>query len=628
MGNWLFISYSHQEEVYTHQLIKLLNARGFSVWVDHQGLKPGTSNWEESIRDAIRKSSALILLASEHSRTSRWVLAEIDIAEAYECPILPLWVSGDIWVECAPMGLIKTQRIDARKGLDDTIIEQLVSSVTEKTFVPNPPSSQRVFITYSHNDVESQAVVDKLEQILTDDGYDIYIDMLAIPAGSASTKRVLREIDNSQFIIPMISELSAENEMLWAQLDRAYQQNITILPIRVNYHQPYPYAIRILLEDLGAAIFQDNAPTVIEMIQRSLKGEPLPLPSGDITSTKTISILNPPASSADPTKDFDPAYIKRQTDDMAWIALNEHDAGLVTIRAPLQMGKTSMVLNLGRVFEEHDHIVVYVDFRTVDRYISKQENAFCLWLAQRIVVMSRLNVPTPETVWREKLGGVLMLTTYMEQYILPMMQNIDQMMVLILDEVDVLLDAPFRSAFFGMIRNWFNNRADDDKWYPLIQILVISTDPMMFIENQNMSPFNVGIPISLDDFTLDEVTQLCYTYNLHLPQNLLIDLHEYLGGHPYLTRDAIFRLANGTRFEDLIGISITADHPFYDHLMRYTLLLGSDLNLTQAFLTSLDGDAIPAEMIYRLHSAGLIRLDGQPRCILYREFFGKRLRYD
>ena len=627
MGNWLFISYSHQEDGYTHQLIRLLEARGFSVWVDHQGLKAGTPNWEETIRDAIRQASALILLASENSRTSRWVLAEIDIAEAYNCPIIPLWVNGEKWVDCAPMGLIKTQRIDARQGLTNDIIDQLAMSISQEKplIAPTPTESKCVFITYSHDDEQSQMLADKLEQTLTEAGYDIYIDMLAIPIGSSGTKRVLREIDNSQFIIPMISDYSAQNEMLWAQLDRAHKQGITILPIRVNYHRPYPYDIRILLADLGAAVFEDNFSEVMHHIQRGLHGEELP--KSNPIATQTISIQLPPTSSADPSMGVDPAYIKRHADSNAWTALNEHDAGLLTIRAPNQMGKTSLALNLGRIIAE-DHVVAYVDFRTIDRYLARQENTFCLWLAKKIATTSQLSVPAPETVWREKLGGVLMLTTYMQQYILPHFQDSDQMLILIFDEVDVLLDAPFRSAFFGMIRNWFNNRADDDRWYPLIQILIISTDPMLFIENLNMSPFNVGVPIMLNDFSTDDILQLCTAYGVKLSPATIDELHHYLGGHPYLTRDTIFRVANGTPLNLIINKDIMPDHPFYDHLMRYTLLLGSDNSLTQAFLDVLDGQAIPKEMLYRLNSVGLMRLDGSIRCTLYREFFSKRLRYD
>lgn len=554
-------------------------------------------------------------------------MAEIDIAEAYHCPIIPLWVNGEKWVDCAPMGLIKTQRIDARQGLTNDIIDQLTMSISQEKplIAPIPTESKSVFITYSHDDEQSQMLADKLEQVLTEAGYDIYIDMLAIPVGSSGTKRVLREIDNSQFIIPMISEHSAQNEMLWAQLDRAHEQGITILPIRVNYHRPYPYAIRILLADLGAVVFEGNSSEVIKHIQRGLHGEELP--KSNPIATQTISIQFPPTPSADPSIGIDPAYIKRHADDNAWIALSEHDAGLLTIRAPNQMGKTSLALNLGRIIAE-DHIVAYVDFRTIDRYLAKQENTFCLWLAQKIATTSQLSVPAPETIWREKLGGVLMLTTYMQQYILPHFQDSDQMLILIFDEVDVLLDAPFRSAFFGMIRNWFNNRADDDRWYPLIQILIISTDPMLFIENLNMSPFNVGVPIILDDFSPDEIRQLCTAYGVNLSSAVIDELHHYLGGHPYLTRDTIFRVANGTPLSLIISKDITPDHPFYDHLMRHTLLLGSDTILAQAFLDAIDGHAIPQEMLYRLNSIGLMRLNGSVRCTLYGEFFSKRLRYD
>ncbi|MBK8032044.1 MAG: toll/interleukin-1 receptor domain-containing protein [Chloroflexi bacterium] len=52
------------------QLLADLSAAKFEVWIDAKGLKPGTRDWEEAIREAIKQSDCVILVASPDSRRS------------------------------------------------------------------------------------------------------------------------------------------------------------------------------------------------------------------------------------------------------------------------------------------------------------------------------------------------------------------------------------------------------------------------------------------------------------------------------------------------------------------------------------------------------------------------------
>ena len=110
----VFISYSRANRDFVTTLIQDLQVRNVRVWIDQQGLVAGTPDWEQALRDAIRASSSVLLIASPASRQSRYVKGELEIAEMYGRKVYPVWADGDHWADSVPIDLIKTQYIDAR----------------------------------------------------------------------------------------------------------------------------------------------------------------------------------------------------------------------------------------------------------------------------------------------------------------------------------------------------------------------------------------------------------------------------------------------------------------------------------------------------------------------------------
>ncbi len=110
----VFISYSRVNRPFVETLIRDLETHGIQVWIDQKGLVAGTPDWEQTLRDAIRGSSAVLLIASPASRQSRYVKDELRIAEMYKRAVYPVWIDGDDWMDAIPMGWGGTQSIDAR----------------------------------------------------------------------------------------------------------------------------------------------------------------------------------------------------------------------------------------------------------------------------------------------------------------------------------------------------------------------------------------------------------------------------------------------------------------------------------------------------------------------------------
>jgi serine/threonine protein kinase len=89
----LFISYSRRDKDYAQQLTDHLGSSGFTVWIDSQ-IEYGDT-WFNEIDDAIKSSSAFLLLMTPESYKSEWVQKEILLAKRYKKPIFPLLLEGE-----------------------------------------------------------------------------------------------------------------------------------------------------------------------------------------------------------------------------------------------------------------------------------------------------------------------------------------------------------------------------------------------------------------------------------------------------------------------------------------------------------------------------------------------------
>ena len=134
----VFISYSHHDNDFVNRLVADLQARGITVWIDESGIPAGTPDWENAVREAISKADAVILIASPHSRNSRYVRDELTIAERFKHRIYPVWANGEEWIECVPLGYGRIQRIDARGSHYQSALKNLISELQRKTGTGRP----------------------------------------------------------------------------------------------------------------------------------------------------------------------------------------------------------------------------------------------------------------------------------------------------------------------------------------------------------------------------------------------------------------------------------------------------------------------------------------------------------
>ncbi len=142
-GQYVFISYSHHDEAFTKYLAKDLNARGIQTWIDETGIKPGSPDWDSTLRQVIGRAFAFILIASPNILSSTYVKGEIAIAKAKSRDIYPVWAYGTVWEDCVPINLIYRQNIDMRGQHYAAGLDKLVATIARVQSSPGNVGNDR-----------------------------------------------------------------------------------------------------------------------------------------------------------------------------------------------------------------------------------------------------------------------------------------------------------------------------------------------------------------------------------------------------------------------------------------------------------------------------------------------------
>jgi len=509
-----------------------------------------------------------------------------------------------------------------------------------------PQTTPRLFITYKSGAELDTNLAWELHDALRE-RYQIYIEPKLYENDSRWVQTLEKSLQQTDYFIILLSPSAAYSEMLLAKLEIVQRLNRSnnkpkILPIRVAYRAPFPYPYSVYLNPLSWAVWDspDDTPRLITELKLALQGGSLPvndsLKPSILEPQHTISLIEPAAiaqpiplekseGTMNPLSKF---YIERVDDAIALRNIQEQGITM-TIKAPRQMGKSSLLMRVIDSALRQGREVAFLDFQLFDEAILASADKFyyhfCSWLTDELDLDNRL-----DAYWNSATGHNRACTRYLQKYILP---ELGQPLLLAMDEVDFLFETDFRNDFFGMLRGWHNNRAHPVRgklWKQFDLVLVTSTEPSLFIQKRTQSPFNVGETIRLRDFTLEQLHDLNQRHGQPLNEVEEQQLHTLLGGHPYLSRRALYLIASQYyTVPDLFEQAIDNDGPFATHLRYYLFRLNEYPDLIKGFQHIIQNHTYHDEqLIYRLWSAGLVRREDPqivPRCQLYVDYFEKHL---
>ncbi len=320
-----------------------------------------------------------------------------------------------------------------------------------------------------------------------------------------------------------------------------------------------------------------------------------------------------------------PFYLERPSIEEEICQEITKPASLVRIKAPREMGKTSLLLRILDYAQHQGYRTVSLNLEQVDQSILKDSDKFLRWLCTNIAHQLQLQARLDE-YWDEDLGSKISSTLYLQGYLL---EQIDTPLVLALDEVNQIFEhSPVAKDFLPLLRSWYEEGKRLDIWKKLRLIVVHSTE--IYVPLQlNQSPFNVGLPVQLNHFSLDEVEQLAQRYEIEwVDASEARQLMDLVGGHPALVHTALYHLSHGEiNLSQLLETAPTTTGIYSHHLQRHRVTLEKEPELASALHTVMNATE-PVELelnaAYKLNSMGLIKQLGNKAitgCELYRQYF-------
>ncbi|MBE9213781.1 AAA-like domain-containing protein [Plectonema cf. radiosum LEGE 06105] len=319
-----------------------------------------------------------------------------------------------------------------------------------------------------------------------------------------------------------------------------------------------------------------------------------------------------------------PFYIKRTPIEERCYEQIHQPGALIRIKAPRQMGKTSLLTRIINKSASQGDSTVTLDFQLAAQQIFVNSDKFLRWFCASVGLA--LNIPNKiDEYWdlASIVGSSMACKAYFEEYLLP---TINKPLTLGLDEVDKVFEYPeIYRDFFGLLRALHEEGKRREIWKKLRLVIVHSTEVYVPLDI-NQSPFNVGLAIELPEFNSKQILDLAQRHQLNWNDTEVDKLMTLVGGHPFLIRLAFYHIASGN--VSLTKILENATSPksiFAEHLRRQSLILTQQPELAEA-MKDIVNNSNPALSIvtkFKLQSIGLIKLQGDnvfPRCNLYRQY--------
>lgn len=548
--------------------------------------------------------------------------------------------------------------------LGEKISKKRIRGALERLYL----RQKRVFISYRNCELD-QALAEALYQSFAAAGYFPFasdldaIAPLPFHPNTANLAQIDLELKRCDCFILLLSMQTAVSEMMMEELRRLRQwrnqdNNRPLLAV-VRTDQAADIALHHDLRNYlqGAVQWQcgstADAPFIVQAIQQLLEQGDRDLSDlagltdalldaptvAEAETQPPLQLSSYPLPTAEPeiprgqVRLASAFYVERAPYEPACYDEIGRPGMLIRIKAPRQMGKTSLMARIiHHAQTQKGYQAIPLSFQHADREIFQDLGSLLRWFCAKIA--RKLHLPPQlETYWDDTYGSKDNCTTYFEDYLLP---EIASPLVLGLDEVDAVFQYPqIADDFFGLLRAWYEEASygsDDSQLWEKLRLVVVHSTEVYIPLDVNQSPFNVGLPIELSEFNAAQVADLAQRHQLNWTDNDVLSLMTLVGGHPYLVRLAMYYIAQKQlTLAELHDTAPTEAGIYSDHLRRHLWQFEQYPDLARAYSTILHSSApvaIDSEQIFKLHSMGLVHLQGNgavPSFELYRRYFRDRI---
>lgn len=228
-----------------------------------------------------------------------------------------------------------------------------------------------------------------------------------------------------------------------------------------------------------------------------------------------------------------PSYVPRAADEEL---LKRLLAGqFCYVLTSRQMGKSSLMIRTAARLRQQGFQTAIIDLSGLGTQVTSAQ--WYLGLLTRLGNELKLGVDV-EAWWQahKALSVVQRFTDFMHEVVLAQVAG---RIVIFVDEIDSTLKLDFTDDFFAAIRTFYNARASDPIYERLTFVLLGVAAPADLIKNRNLTPFNIGYAIDLQELSRADAQPLQSGLEQTFPgqgQQLLDRIFDWTNGHPYLTQ--------------------------------------------------------------------------------------------
>lgn len=514
-----------------------------------------------------------------------------------------------------------------------------------------------------HQPPQEEAKTIRAKVLISDRNSDTHLAKQLQQALSAANHKVVvagentplsEELIQCDYLLLLLSQQSSFSEMVLQDVQQAKElrdttQKPAILPICIDLPQsglPLPFDLLAYLE--GVQPWQwhssDDISTLTSAILSVLQESRISLPTDHELAVNWTAITSSQASDTSQPLPVappelpegqvglaSPFYIERPPIEERCYETITKPGALIRIKAPSQMGKTSLMARILRHAERQGSRTVALSLHLANQKVFSNSDTFLQWFCASISLeLGLLDSEQLAKHWQlaQIVGSNQCCKAYFERYLLP---KLGVPLTLALDKVDRIF--PYREIaddFFGLLRALHEESKLRDIWKNFRLIVVHSTEVFIPLDI-NKSPFNVGLPIELPEFTSEQVQELARQHGLNWQLGQVEQLMKLVGGHPYLVRLAMYHLARqDVTLDRLVQDASTEAGLYGDHLRHHLWELAKHPELMEAMRTVVTSNTpvrLPPDRAFQLDSMGLVKRNGNevtPRCDLYTYYFQAR----